>query len=136
MKKDVLTQPRRWLCWLLGLGLIGANNLCAAEPSAAEPVAATPPPTATGTQTAPPAASSAWPMLLGAQYTFIVQNQSRLHSPYSGSLSLDPSGDTQPTHTIGIYLGWAPVSWGQLYLDVEKAVLHRPQLCALHVATG
>ena len=59
-------------------------------------------------------------MLLGAQYTVVAQNQSRLKSPYSGPLSLDPDGDTEATNTIGIYGGWAPWSWSQLYLDVEK----------------
>jgi high affinity Mn2+ porin len=67
-----------------------------------------------------PAAASDWPMVLGAQYTFIDQNQSPLRSPYAGPLSLNPRGDTQATNTVGIYTGWAPVSWGQLYLDVEK----------------
>ncbi len=62
------------------------------------------------------------PQLLGAQYTFILQNQSSLESPYAGKLSLDPRGDTQPTSTVGVYLGWAPVSWGQAYVDVERFV--------------
>jgi high affinity Mn2+ porin len=63
---------------------------------------------------------SEWPSLLAAQYTFIDQNQSRLSSPYSGPLSLDPDGGTKTTNTMGFYAGWAPVHWGQLYLDVEK----------------
>jgi high affinity Mn2+ porin len=61
-----------------------------------------------------------WPTLVGAQYTFVRQHQSRLDSPYQGRLSLDPDGDTEQTHTIGFYLGWAPVSWAQAYFDVEK----------------
>src|SRR3569833_2355917 len=61
-----------------------------------------------------------WPTLVGAQYTFVRQHQSRLDSPYRGRLSLDPDGDTEQTHTIGFYFGWAPVSWAQAYLDVEK----------------
>jgi hypothetical protein len=65
-------------------------------------------------------ASSPYPMLLGAQYTYILQHQSALHAPYSGPLSLDPKGDTQPTNTLGVYTGWSPLSWDQLYLDVEK----------------
>jgi len=60
------------------------------------------------------------PQLVGAQYSFILQNQSPLLSPYASKLSLDPDGDTQPTHTIGIYLGWAPLDWLQGYVDVEK----------------
>jgi high affinity Mn2+ porin len=67
-----------------------------------------------------PAAASDTPMLLGAQYTYILQHQDGLHSPYAGPLSLNPDGDTQPTHTLGVYVGWAPVSWAQAYLDVEK----------------
>jgi hypothetical protein len=59
-------------------------------------------------------------MLVGAQFTAIVQSQTKLHALYSGPLSLDPSGDTQPTETIGFYFGWAPASWLQLYLDGEK----------------
>ncbi len=54
------------------------------------------------------------------QYTFILQHQSALHSPYAGPLSLKAGGDTQTTNTIGLYTGWAPLTWGQLYLDVEK----------------
>jgi hypothetical protein len=60
------------------------------------------------------------PALIGLQYTFILQHQSALHSPYAGPLSLKAGGDTQPSNTIGLYTGWAPVTWGQLYLDVEK----------------
>jgi high affinity Mn2+ porin len=67
-----------------------------------------------------PCPESNWPTLVGAQYTFVDQHQSRLTSPYRGSSSLDPGGDTQPTHTIGLYLGWALTSWAQIYLDTEK----------------
>jgi high affinity Mn2+ porin len=67
-----------------------------------------------------PAPRSHWPALLGAQYTFVLQNQSALHSPYAGPLSLKPDGDTQPTHTFGFYFGWAPAAWAQLYFDTEK----------------
>src|SRR6516225_487184 len=48
---------------------------------------------------------SHWPQLLGAQYTFVLQHQTSLWSPYEGPHSLDPTGDTQPTHTIGLYTG-------------------------------
>ena len=68
----------------------------------------------------PPGPDSRWPQLLGAQYTFIEQWQSALESPYEGPHSLLPGGDQQPTHTLGGYSGWGPVSWAQLYLDVEK----------------
>jgi len=67
-----------------------------------------------------PAPDSKYPMLLGVQYTFIEQQQSSLESPYQGEFSLHPQGDRQATHTIGFYGGWAPLSWGQLYLDAEK----------------
>src|SRR5215469_8973307 len=52
---------------------------------------------------ATPAPSSHWPMLVGAQFTYILQHQDTLHAPYSGDLSLLPEGDTQPTYTIGGY---------------------------------
>jgi hypothetical protein len=70
--------------------------------------------------TSGPEPGSRWPMLLGAQYTYVLQHQDALDAPYSGRLSLEPDGDTQPTHTIGGYLGWAPFNWGQLYFDNEK----------------
>jgi hypothetical protein len=60
--------------------------------------------------TGSPAADSHWPRLLGEQYTFVLQNQSSLHSPYAGPLSLKADGDTQPTHTFGFYFGWAPLT--------------------------
>ncbi|HEY2401727.1 MAG TPA: carbohydrate porin [Steroidobacteraceae bacterium] len=61
-----------------------------------------------------------WPTITGAQYTFVRQHQSRLDSPYEGRLSLDPNGDTEQTHTIGFYFGWAPTGWAQAYFDIEK----------------
>ena len=64
--------------------------------------------------------TSRLPQLVGAQYTYFLQHQSTLRSPYAGRLSLDPDGDTQPTNTLGVYSGWAPLNWVQLYLDVEK----------------
>jgi len=67
-----------------------------------------------------PAPYSSWPMLLGAQYTYVLQHQTALYSPYGGPLSLHSDEDTQPTHTIGFYGGWAPANWAQLYLDTEK----------------
>jgi high affinity Mn2+ porin len=70
--------------------------------------------------TGSPAAQSYWPSLLGEQYTFVLQHQTSLHSPYAGALSLKPGGDTQPTDTIGFYFGWALTSWAQLYFDTEK----------------
>jgi hypothetical protein len=79
-------------------------------------------PAAADTQelTGEPAPDSRWPMLVGAQYTFVDQKQSALTSPYEGKLSLLPQGDHQDSHTIGFYGGWAPLSWLQLYLDTEK----------------
>ena len=98
----------RRLRWTIGLGLIVARAVCAADSGG------------TDTTTAGPTPSSTWPMLVGAQYTLVDQHQSRLRSPYSGPLSLNPNGDTEATNTVGIYVGWAPATWGQLYLDVEK----------------
>lgn len=69
---------------------------------------------------AEPAADSRWPTLLGAQYTYVLQHQTGLQSPYQGKLSLDPQGDTEATHTIGFYGGWALMNWAQVYLDAEK----------------
>ncbi len=58
-----------------------------------------------------PAPSSYWPMITGAQYTYVLQHEDALDAPYSGRLSLGPQADTQPTHTMGLYLGWAPLDW-------------------------
>ncbi|HEY2807365.1 MAG TPA: hypothetical protein VGI91_01095 [Steroidobacteraceae bacterium] len=67
-----------------------------------------------------PAPDSHWPLLVGAQYTFVDQKQTALTSPYEGRLSLRPDGDRQSSNTLGFYGGWAPLSWLQLYLDTEK----------------
>lgn len=67
-----------------------------------------------------PCPESNWPTLTGLQYTFVRQRQSRLTSPYRGPLSLNQNGDTEQTHTIGLYVGWALTSWAQVYLDTEK----------------
>jgi high affinity Mn2+ porin len=69
---------------------------------------------------AAPAPESDWPLFLGAQYTFVEQKQTALLSPYQGPLSLHADGDRQGTHTMGLYTGWAPFPWGQLYFDTEK----------------
>ncbi len=67
-----------------------------------------------------PTPDSHWPLLVGAQYTFVDQKQTALTSPYQGKLSLIPDGDRQVSNTLGFYGGWAPLSWLQLYLDTEK----------------
>jgi high affinity Mn2+ porin len=59
------------------------------------------------------------PQWLGAQYTFVDQNQSRVHSPYSGPLSLNPNGSTARSHTFGAYFGIQLPARLQFYLDVE-----------------
>ncbi len=102
MNNKATALLRLHLRWTFGLGLTAARMVCAADSD--------------GTNAAIPAAvaapSSTWPMLLGAQYTLVDQNQSRLYSPYSGPLSRNPNGDTEATNTVGLYTGWAPVSWG------------------------
>jgi high affinity Mn2+ porin len=97
---------------------LGSSALLMALPAwlpAARAIACDP-----GVDSSIPCPDSRWPLLLGAQYTFIRQNQTRLVSPYQGGMSLDPNGDTQSTHTIGLYLGWALTDWAQVYLDTEK----------------
>jgi high affinity Mn2+ porin len=59
------------------------------------------------------------PQWLGAQYTFVDQNQSRVHSPYQGPLSLNPNGSTARSHTFGAYFGVALPWHFQYYFDVE-----------------
>jgi high affinity Mn2+ porin len=111
-----LRQPLVWLICVIGMQAVRAtdNSGDSLGPNPTNASVAAP-----GTVGAPAAAND-WPMLLGAQYTFIDQNQSAFRSPYSGPLSLNPRGDTEATNTVGIYTGWAPVNWGQVYLDVEK----------------
>ena len=59
------------------------------------------------------------PQWLGAQYTFIDQHQSSLHSPYAGALSLRAQGDTARSDTFGAYFGVALPARLQFYVDVE-----------------
>jgi high affinity Mn2+ porin len=113
MRSGMKARTRPAIALLLALGCACAR---AADPAGTAPAADSGGPGAA----AGPAAASAWPMLLGAQYTFIEQWQSDLASPYAGRLSLHPDGDRQGTHTIGFYTGWAPASWAQLYFDAEK----------------
>jgi len=97
------------------LAILAALCVAQAAPAArAQDAAAAP----AAEQSAGP--SSREPMLLAAQYTFILQHQDALRAAYSGPLSLNPNGDTQPTNTLGAYLGWAPLAWAQLYVDIEK----------------
>ena len=103
-------HARRWALKLLPVLLaLQAGALAADEATPAASVAS-------------PAAGpdSYWPSLLGAQYTYVLQHQTALDSPYAGRLSLNPAGDTEATHTIGFYGGWGLSSWAQLYLDTEK----------------
>jgi hypothetical protein len=98
-------------CWV-GLLAAGAGPTTALAAEQLSPAGAT---SATA-----PGPDSYWPALLGAQYTYVLQHQTALDSPYAGRLSLLAQGDTQPTNTIGFYGGWAVASWAQLYLDTEK----------------
>jgi high affinity Mn2+ porin len=110
-----------WLLWAAAGTAAHAQSGYAADSSMSGPAADSTSTSPTAPQTVPaPGPASYDPMLLGAQYTFILQHQSALQAPYSGPLSLDPRGDTQLTNTVGAYTGWAPVAWDQLYLDVEK----------------
>jgi high affinity Mn2+ porin len=59
------------------------------------------------------------PQFLGAQYTFIDQQQDSLRSPYSGPLSLKANGDTARSHTFGGYFGVPLPAHFQFYFDVE-----------------
>jgi len=98
-------------CWvgLLAAGAVPTTLAAAEQLSPASATSAT-----------APGPDSYWPALLGAQYTYVLQHQTALDSPYAGRLSLLAQGDTQPTNTIGFYGGWAVASWAQLYLDTEK----------------
>src|SRR5438477_7035924 len=82
-----------------------AATVCAGLLAAAAPHAWACDPAVDTTDACP---DTRWPTIVGAQYTFVRQHQSRLDSPYEGRLSLDPNGDTEQTHTIGFYFGWAP----------------------------
>jgi high affinity Mn2+ porin len=117
MRQVPTTQPRHPRRWP-GRLLIGLMH-CSLSASVA--VAQS---TSTGDTAAGPAPAAApdthRPLLLGAQYTFIEQQQSALDSPYRGALSLRPEGDRQGTHTIGAYTGWAPLDEVQVYFDTEK----------------
>ncbi len=59
------------------------------------------------------------PQFLGAQYTLVDQHQDAITSPYSGPLSLLAEGDSERSHTFGLYIG-VPLPWHlQFYFDEE-----------------
>src|SRR5215510_8830103 len=62
-----------------------------------------------------------WPQFLGAQVTVIPQYLFPFPSPYAGPNSLVATGDTQVTHTYGVYFGAQIVHNLQGYVDVEMA---------------
>lgn len=109
----VIAEITLWTLAQLFVTGVGAEE----TPGATSSAAATP---TADEATTGPEPDSTNPVVLGAQYTYILQHQSGLRSPYAGSLSLKSGGDTQPTNTLGFYTGWAPFSWGQAYFDVEK----------------
>ena len=117
--RGTLAAGRRWLHlhgrWLLGLLVLLVGCQCGARAQAPED--STPPGPPPGQEAEP---ESYWPALLAAQYTYVLQHQTALDSPYAGRLSLLASGDTEATHTIGFYGGWGVARWMQLYLDTEK----------------
>jgi len=59
------------------------------------------------------------PIVVGAQYTGIVQHLAPFDAAYSGPLSLTDQGDTQRSHTFGVYFGMQMPAHLQVYLDVE-----------------
>ncbi len=72
------------------------------------------------------AQSTGWPTwaprVVGAQFTLILQNLRPFPAPYGGANSLSNLGDTQGTHTYGLYLGARITGWLQAYLDGEMAL--------------
>jgi high affinity Mn2+ porin len=117
--KATLQRPLAIAALLLIATLEGQNSVAADDPQTG---LTAPESAAVGgaAATTSPAPRNYWPMVVGAQYTYILQHQDALDAPYSGRLSLGPAADTQATHTMGLYLGWAPMSWAQLYFDTEK----------------
>jgi len=67
--------------------------------------------------------SQRWvPHLLGAQVTLTAQHVAPFASPYAGPNSLTGLGDTQATHTYGVYVGSRLTGRLQAYLDAEMAL--------------
>jgi high affinity Mn2+ porin len=106
--------------WLMGQALLPLGRAVACDAGARLAQTCADSPERESSTVEHPAADSYWPQLVGAQYTFIRQSQTRLVSPYQGRLSLNPDGDTQSTNTLGLYFGWALTDWAQAYLDIEK----------------
>ena len=73
------------------------------------------------TLTALRSATAQAPQLLGAQFTVIVQRLLPFASPYSGPNSLTGSGDTEGTHTYGVYFGSRVTQRLHAYVDLEMA---------------
>jgi high affinity Mn2+ porin len=64
--------------------------------------------------------SADWqPYLLGTQINVITQRLAPVRSPYAGTNSLKPNGDTKTSHAYGVYAGVQAAPWLQGYLDVE-----------------
>lgn len=61
------------------------------------------------------------PRLLGAQFTLIAQDLVPFAASYSGPNSLIRNGDTQASHTYGVYFGVRTIARLHLYVDVEMA---------------
>jgi high affinity Mn2+ porin len=62
------------------------------------------------------------PRIVGAQFTLVLQNLRPFPAAYGGANSLGNLGDTQATHTYGLYLGARLARWLQAYADGEMAL--------------
>src|SRR3977135_2838201 len=118
VSKATLPRPLGIAALLLMFALEAQNGVAAGDPQTGQTASQAAAPGEADAATGP-APRSYWPMVVGAQYTYVLQHLDALDAPYSGRLSLGPDADTQPTHTMGLYLGWAPMTWAQLYFDVE-----------------
>lgn len=109
MNKNSLFSPICLTPVLVGMTLLSCVAYAAEGETATEPPASR--------QTTSPLFI---PQLVGAQYTGVDQHQYSLRSPYAGPLSLKPEGDTEQSHTFGLYFGIQLPARFQAYFDIEK----------------
>lgn len=96
---------------LSSFATLGADSPADQDPGPSHPVSMAEP--------EKPASARAESWAVHAQLTNVTQRQSRFHSPYSGTNSLEPQGRTEETTDATIYTGLRVWSGAQLWLNIE-----------------
>ena len=95
----------------------GAMLAAALAISCAMPASAQNTPSETGAGQEPDAPDQTY--AFHAQETFVVQANSAFRSPYEGTNSLNPNGQTKETFDLTLYAGFRPWSGAEIWIDPE-----------------